>query len=91
MRPEQAILYIADVAALLGKSYPAIQGMDRRGDLPPSFRLGGKVAWKRETIMAWIDGQESEARAKREAKEKEKGRAGRKRLGYEVEIVRAST
>lgn len=89
MKPEQAILYIADVAALLGKSYPAIQGMDRRGDLPPSFRLGGKVAWKRETIMAWIDGQESEARARRESKEK--GRAGRKRLGYEVEIVRAST
>lgn len=34
MKPNQAVLYITNVAEILGKAYPAIQSMKNRGQLP---------------------------------------------------------
>lgn len=85
----QEILYIDDVAAILGKKYPAVQAMVQRGQIPAPFTLGGRSAWRRATIDAWIEGLEADAKAKREGAEASKGRRGRRRLDYSVEIARA--
>lgn len=88
MKPEQAVIYLEDVATILGKKYPAVQSMHARNQLPPSFKLGGRLAWMRATFMAWLDNLEATAEVSEPASEKP--RQGRKRKGYEVEITPVS-
>jgi predicted DNA-binding transcriptional regulator AlpA len=49
------ILYIPDVAALLGKTETAIASAHKRGQIPGAFKLLGRVAWRRSSIEAWIE------------------------------------
>lgn len=72
------VLYIADVAAKLGKSVSAIRArvhriavLGRPGDLPVPFKLDGSWAWRRETFDEWLIMQEQSATA---IKRNKKGR-----------------
>jgi predicted DNA-binding transcriptional regulator AlpA len=80
MKPGQEVLYLADVAEILGKEYPAVQSMHRRNKLPPAFKMGGKVAWLREKFYEWLSQE-----ATGDGDNQEPKRKGRRRLGYEIE------
>ncbi len=55
MAKQPEILYIPDVAALLGKTESAITSAYRRGQIPGAFKLLGRVAWRRSSIDEWIE------------------------------------
>jgi predicted DNA-binding transcriptional regulator AlpA len=67
------VIYIADLAKILGKTEAAINSAHQRGQLPQSFKLLGRIAWKQETVDAWLQALE-------DSKPKEQKRAGRKRI-----------
>ena len=56
MKPNQAVLYISDVAAILGKTETAVASAYRRGKIPMAFNCLGKVAWHREQFDTWLAG-----------------------------------
>lgn len=64
------ILYIPEMARLLGKTETAIRqhAYRRTGAVPPAFRLGGQYAWHRADVQAWLDNKRNKA-----------GEAGRRR------------
>jgi predicted DNA-binding transcriptional regulator AlpA len=55
MAKQPEILYIPDVAALLGKTESAITSAYRRGQIPGAFKLLGRVAWRCSSIDEWIE------------------------------------
>lgn len=85
MSPGQEIIYVADLAVILGKTYPAVVAMHHRGQLPQSFYIGRRVAWRRATIDEWI----SELAKTANNLVTENKRAGRKRMGYDVDVIGA--
>ena len=92
MKPEQEVIYIRDVALILGKEYPAVQAMQQRGHLPKAFKLGGKVAWLRGDFMAWLAGLADATKAAQERQPSgneaaQKTTPGRKRLLATTEII----
>lgn len=59
------VLYIADVAAKLGKSTDAVRASVHRlmnqkkpVDLPRPFKIGSEWAWSRSTFDAWLADKE---------------------------------
>jgi len=54
MKTGQAVLYIADLAELLGRTEAAIRSAHQRGSIPGSFTLLGRTAWHRADIEEWI-------------------------------------
>lgn len=49
------VIYIPELAKMLGKTETATTAMlHRGGDLPPSFKLGRKHAWRRADVEAWL-------------------------------------
>ena len=85
MKPNQAVLYISDVAAILGKTEAAVTSAYQRGKIPGAFKCLGKVAWHRVQFDAWLAGL-SDSGAEAQA-DSEKKRPGRKRKDYSVQII----
>lgn len=65
---EQKILYVADVAAVLGVTPKAVSRRiervrrndnSRPVDLPPFFRFGGKWAWHKDVVDLWLKNKAS--------------------------------
>lgn len=83
--PTQQVLYVSDLAVILGKSYPAIVAMHHRNQLPRAFYVGGKLAWLRASIDAWIEGIAAEAEKPGPVPAPVK-RRGRRRMGLEVNL-----
>ena len=83
MKPNQAILYIKDVAELLGKTESATVSAYQRGQIPGAFKLLGRVAWNRESLQAWLAGLESGA----QEGDGGKRRKGRRRQSHVVDIT----
>lgn len=55
------ILYIAEMAKKLGKTESALRAMVHRDNsvdgarrLPESFKLGGRIAWRRCDVDLWL-------------------------------------
>ena len=64
MEEKSEILYAADLAKILGKSQHSISmAIQRDSDmLPPHrFKLGRLWAWRRSTVMKWLDQLETPA------------------------------
>lgn len=61
---EQEVLYVADLAKLLGVSEASIRGSyyRRSGAIPKGFKLGKKIAWRRETVAAFLREREQKAK-----------------------------
>jgi predicted DNA-binding transcriptional regulator AlpA len=53
------VLYVPDVARRLGRSEPAIRSALARGSswLPPSFKMGRRVAWRRVDFDRFLAAQ----------------------------------
>ena len=49
-----AILYVRDLAQLLGRTEKAIRHATHRGKLPAPIRLAGRLAWQRAVVLSWL-------------------------------------
>lgn len=56
---ESAILYIADLARMLGRTEAAVRSAVNRGApwLPPSFPMGRRLAWRRADVEKFFQTQ----------------------------------
>lgn len=61
---EPEILYVPDLAKLLGLTEAAVRGAyyRRSGAIPKGFKLGAKLAWRRATVMEFLADRERRAR-----------------------------
>ncbi|MBK8261254.1 MAG: hypothetical protein IPK80_07910 [Nannocystis sp.] len=48
------ILYVPDLAELLGRSEKAVRHAMRRGLLPEPLKLAGRLAWRRADVLSWV-------------------------------------
>ena len=50
------VLYIPELAAMLGKTEAAVRAAVQRGSdaVPPPFRLGRLHAWRKADVDAWL-------------------------------------
>lgn len=57
------ILYIPEFARLTGRTEAAVRGLIQRDstEIPPFFRVGGRIAWRRRTVDEWLYEQERQA------------------------------
>jgi predicted DNA-binding transcriptional regulator AlpA len=56
---EPQVLYVPDMAKMLGRTEAAIRTAVNRGAewLPPSFPMGRRIAWRRADVDAFIAAQ----------------------------------
>jgi len=80
MKTGQAILYIADLAEMLGRSEAAIRSAHQRGSIPGAFTLLGRTAWHRAVIETWLACQSVNTIAAKPQKR------GRKRESHTVQL-----
>jgi len=54
---EAAVLYVPDLARMIGKTDSAVRaGIQRGADwLPPAFLMGRRHAWRRADVERWLD------------------------------------
>lgn len=62
-----AVLYVADLAKMLGRTETAVRAAAGRGAkwLPPPFPMGRRLAWRREDVEAHIAAQANASRKPR--------------------------
>lgn len=67
--PSAQVLYVRDLAALMGRTVAAVRGHIARGNwtaVPRPFRLGPRtLAWTRSGYEAWLAEREASAGRKR--------------------------
>lgn len=65
MTQESELLYIPQMAARMGRTEAAIRaGVQRNAKwLPPSFKSGAKIAWRKSTADQFFADQEKKGRA----------------------------
>ena len=51
------LVTVDEVADMLGKSPQSIRWMRHTGELPTAAKIGGRVVWKRQQILDWVDQQ----------------------------------
>jgi predicted DNA-binding transcriptional regulator AlpA len=61
---QSAVIYVPELAKLLGLTEAAVRGhyYRRSGAIPKGFKMGAKLAWRRESVEAFIAQKEREAR-----------------------------
>lgn len=47
-------VYRPEVARLMGVDPKTVSNLERRGAIPPAKRFGRRLAWHRETILAFL-------------------------------------
>jgi len=52
------ILLIDEVATITRRSVGTLRWLRHRGEGPPGFKMGRRVAWRRSAVMDWIAEQE---------------------------------
>lgn len=64
MAQDQEVLYVPELAKLLGLTEAAVRGAyyRRSGAIPKGFKLGAKIAWRRASVLAWLEERERRAR-----------------------------
>ena len=59
--PELQLIDVHEMSVLLGCNRQNVPNLERRGDIPPSIRLGkGPRAprrWRKADVLAWIESQ----------------------------------
>lgn len=62
MQPE--ILYVTDLARLMGRTEAAVRtAVNRRAAwVPPPFNVGRRIAWRRVDVDAWFARQAKESK-----------------------------
>lgn len=61
---EKEILYVPELARMLGMTEAALRGhyYRRSGAVPKAFKMGKKIAWRRETVLDFLKQREAKAR-----------------------------
>lgn len=61
---DREVLYVAELAKLLGLTEAAVRGhyYRRSGATPKGFKLGAKLAWRRCTVLQFLEDRERRAR-----------------------------
>lgn len=64
MQQQAEILYVADLASMLGRSEVAVrQALNRGVDwIPQPFYMGRRLAWRREDVREWFAQRAQEVR-----------------------------
>ncbi len=64
MDQDQQILYVPELARMLGLTEAAVRGAHyrRSGAIPKGFKLGAKLAWRRASVLAFLEDRERRAR-----------------------------
>jgi helix-turn-helix protein len=52
----KAVWTIEDVAVYLSRSVEAVRKMRKLNHLPPAYRVGKRLYWKREDFISWFEG-----------------------------------
>lgn len=60
--PEAELMTTEDVSTELGIPMGTLRYYRSKGDGPVSFRLAGRVRYRRAEVMAWVDDQERNTR-----------------------------
>lgn len=60
----QEVLYVYDMARLLGRTEAAIRASVNRAsdDIPPRLLIGRRICWRRETVQQWLKDREQPAK-----------------------------
>lgn len=58
------VLYVPELAKMLGMTEAAVRGhfYRRSGAIPKGFKLGTKLAWRRATVLQFLEDRERRAR-----------------------------
>lgn len=59
---EDELLTAAEVSEATRRPIGTLYNMRSRGEGPPSFKVGGKVMYRKSAVIAWIEGQERATR-----------------------------
>jgi len=61
---QSAVLYVHDLAAMLGRTEAAIRAAVSRGAewLPPAFPMGRRLAWRAEDVDAFLKARAKQVR-----------------------------
>lgn len=64
MKEDSQVLYVPELARLLGMTEAAVRGAyyRRSGAIPRGFTLGRRLAWRRASVLAFLDERERRAR-----------------------------
>ena len=64
MNQQSEILYVPELARIMGRTEAALRGAINRGAdwVPPSFHIGRRIAWRRHDVDAWFAKQAQQAR-----------------------------
>ncbi|MCK2035676.1 helix-turn-helix domain-containing protein [Microbacterium sp. SSW1-49] len=58
---DEQLMTPATLAALLGRSVPALAQMRYRGTGPRFIRAGGRIRYRRSDVNAWLEAGERDA------------------------------
>lgn len=61
---ESAVLYVPEMAKMLGRTEAAIRASVNRAsdDIPPRLLIGRRICWRRETVKRWLKDREQPAK-----------------------------
>jgi len=64
MTTESAVLYVPELAKMLGRTETAIRASVNRAsdDIPPRLLIGRRICWRRDTVQQWLKDREQPAR-----------------------------
>lgn len=51
------LVTVEEVAEMLGKTPASVRWMKHAGQLPRGAKISGRVMWKREQIIDWVNAQ----------------------------------
>jgi DNA-binding transcriptional MerR regulator len=59
---KRTILTINDVGTMINRSVETLRWWRQRGEGPPSYRIGRRVVYDEDAVLAWLDQQRQTAR-----------------------------
>lgn len=61
---ESAVLYVPELAKMMGRTEAAIRASVNRqsDDIPPRLLIGRRICWRRETVQQWLKDREQPAK-----------------------------
>lgn len=64
MNTDTQVIYVPDLARMLGRTESAVRAEVNRGgkNLPPRLDMGRRICWLRATVEAWLKARELPAK-----------------------------
>lgn len=55
--PSLDLVDVDDVGVMIGRTPASVRWMKHSGQLPRGAKIGGRLVWKRQQIIDWVDAQ----------------------------------